>query len=138
MKRKIKCSNCSKTFENNDQKHRFRTKYSPCCKAPYSKPSAYIPGFDFRIREKIAKLFSFFKSKEEIWYVCPKCQHVTVSYQGMKLARVPVRFSLKKIGGILQQVPTSYRVIPQCPKCRTYMTRRKHLNSKVAPKKVGV
>lgn len=66
MNKKIKCETCGKTIVDNPNKHRYRPKYCPHCRAIYKKDSLiHIPNLDWlrnilerrhhRLNEKIFK-----------------------------------------------------------------------------------
>ncbi len=122
---KARCPLCRKSFPHNPKKHQFRTKLTPCCRAPYTQAKTWFPTFDFRkLARSIQKAFSFSgSSKKVITWVCSTCNK---EYEESEFVaqRYPDKYRTLKVNGELQHIPVSYREVPTCRKCNTHLTRR--------------
>ncbi len=123
----VKCEECGARFPNNPNKHRYRSKYCPQCRAPYTNAQTWMPSISFRsIRRGLQKLFSFFpkRSHKEIYYQCPRCGHLAYGKNQFKITRYPDKTKEVVVDGKVQVVPITYRDVPTCPECNTHLTRK--------------
>jgi len=128
----IKCGTCRKRFVNNPQKHLDRQKLCPHCRTPYTKVGIAWkpPQISFRgIKEDLQKLFNFFPNSQknkEVYYVCPnsECKYTTDFSDGLHVAHLPDKTKEVTLHGQTETVVLTYREVPTCPKCDSYMTRR--------------
>lgn len=127
-----RCVSCHGRFVNNPKKHQDRAKFCPYCGMPYTKTGIAwkIPTISFRgIKEDLQKLFNFFPSRQknkEVYYVCPnsECKYTTDFPEGLRFAQLPDKTKEVTLQGKTQTVILTYRKVPACPKCHSYMTRR--------------
>ena len=130
MNRKIKCA-CGYIIVDNPEKHQTRDKYCPNCKTPYRKAGIQwsLPSITFKsLKKTLQNIFHFFPkitSKKEIYYSCPSCSHAIYSEGDLNTGRIPDKIKQVKELGKEKTVIVSWRTIPRCPKCETYMTRRR-------------
>jgi len=124
----ITCGECGTRFPNNPDKHRYRPKYCPQCRTPYTQPQTWLPSIDFKsIRESLQKLFSFFpkRSDKEVYYQCSRCGLLAYGKNQFRIAKYPDKTKEVLVGGKSQTVVLSYREVPACPSCNTHLTRKK-------------
>lgn len=126
MKEIVECPKCGRRFPNNTKKHKYRVKYSPCCKAPYSKPMTLLPSIDFRrIREPLQKLFNFFPKKaKEVYYVCPNCGNIAYDQSQFKVSKLTGKTKETVVGRKRQLAVLTYKDVPTCKECNTNLVRK--------------
>lgn len=132
MSELIKCGTCRKRFMNNPQKHLDRQKLCPYCRTPYTKVGITWkpPKISFKgIKEDLQKLFTFFpgnQNNKEVYYVCPnpECNYTTDFPEGLRVTQLPDKTKEVALQGKTQTIVLTYREVPTCPKCSSYMTRR--------------
>ena len=129
MNEVIKCLACGNRFPNNPERHKHRQKFCPYCRTPYKKSvfSLKTSVSLKAVKKVLQNAFNFFPrigfpKLKPVYYECPRCHFVVASNEDLKVRKVPDKTEETADG---EMKVLTYRDIPICRQCGTYLTRRR-------------